>query len=57
MKTSDRLPEECREEIRERISERQLVLKVMAGQGFYTEAQKVYDKLQELAWVLGEDEA
>jgi len=57
MRTSDRLPEECREEIRERLKERALTIRVLCGQGMYADAQEYHHKLKELAWVLGEDEA
>ena len=51
------MPEECREEIRERLKERALTIRVLCGQGMYADAQEYHHKLKELAWVLGEDEA
>jgi len=62
MRTSDRLPEECREEIRKRklaTAEAVTLLRVIVDE---KDALRLYElvlKKQDeiLAWVLGEDEA
>ena len=58
MKTSDRLPEECREEIRAQLKAvKEQFDRAMCQYPPSNDGKRLVGWIQSIAWVLGEDEA
>jgi hypothetical protein len=56
MRTSDRLPEECREEIRTKLVMLRAEADKLEAIGDGHESHHKHIRIRELAWVLGEDD-